>query len=77
MAACSATYPDGGSAVVERMTADRPAPATDRIEVWICDVPTDTEAPIYGDLPLRLALDPATVVPGEPRSVPTAAWKLP
>ena len=47
--------------VIARMTADRPAPASDRIEVWICDVPADTTATLYGDLPLRLALDPVTV----------------
>jgi len=61
MSACATTHSDGDSTVVDRMTADRPAPATDRIEVWICDVPADTTAAIYGDLPLRLPLDPATV----------------
>jgi hypothetical protein len=61
MSACATTHSDGDSTVVDRLTADRPAPATDRIEVWICDVPADTTAAIYGDLPLRLPLDPATV----------------
>jgi hypothetical protein len=33
----------------------------DRFEVWICHVPADTTATIYGGLPLRRALTPAGV----------------
>ncbi len=33
----------------------------DRFEVWICHVPTDTTAAVYGGLPLRRALTPAGV----------------
>ncbi|MEX0846519.1 MAG: hypothetical protein WD023_01975, partial [Ilumatobacteraceae bacterium] len=61
IAACSSP-PDGQiPGVVDRLMTDRPAPAADRVEVWICDVPADTTATLYGDLPLRLPLDPATV----------------
>jgi len=31
----------------------------ERIEVWVCHVPPDTTAGVYGGLPLRLALTPA------------------
>jgi hypothetical protein len=34
----------------------------DRFEVWICHVPADTTAAIYGGLPLRRTLTPAGVV---------------
>jgi M6 family metalloprotease-like protein len=53
--------PSAMTPVIERLLADRPAPSTDQVEVWICRVPTDTTAAIYGRLPLRLDLDPATV----------------
>lgn len=49
---------------LERLVSDRAAPSIDSIEVWICDVPAVTADPLYGDLPLRLALDP-TVVTGQ------------
>lgn len=70
LAACLAGCADGGagtSAVslpppVQRMIDDGPAPPDDTVEVWVCRVPATTTAPIYGDLPLRLPLDPATIV---------------
>ena len=53
----------GGSAgLLDRITADRPAPATDRIEVWVCAVPADTTAELYGRFPLRAALTPSGIV---------------
>jgi M6 family metalloprotease-like protein len=61
ISACSSVPGGDAVAVIDRMTGDRPAPATDRIEVWICDVPADTTAAVYGDLPLRLPLEPASV----------------
>ena len=45
-------------AVLERLVADRRAPPDDVIEVWVCDVPTDTTDPRYGELPIRVALTP-------------------
>jgi hypothetical protein len=47
--------------VVERLVSDRDAPATDTVEVWICDVPADTSDSRYGDLALRRELDPVVV----------------
>lgn len=40
----------------------RPAPTGDTIEVFVCDVPMPTTDPLYGDLPLRLALSPQRIV---------------
>ena len=37
------------------------APTDDTIEVFICDVPPETSDPMYGDLPLRLTLEPTVV----------------
>lgn len=48
--------------LLERITADRPAPVTDTVEVWVCDVPSDTTADLYGRLPLRQPLTPDGVV---------------
>jgi hypothetical protein len=48
-------------AVLDRMVTDKVAPPTDVIEIWICDVPARTDDPRFGDLPLRLALDPVVV----------------
>jgi hypothetical protein len=42
--------------LVGRLLADRPAPAVDVVEVWVCEVPADTTADLYGDLPLRQPL---------------------
>lgn len=47
---------------VQRMIDDAGAPPDDTVEVWVCRVPATTTAPIYGDLPLRQPLDPATIV---------------
>ena len=49
-------------AVAQRLVDDRPAPATDTIEVWVCEVPPDSTAAIYGGLPLRQPLTPGDVV---------------
>jgi hypothetical protein len=49
-------------AVLTHLLADRPAPAVDRIEVWICDVPDGSTAAVYGGLPLRQPLTPDGVV---------------
>ncbi|MFN8024182.1 MAG: hypothetical protein U0Q03_21815 [Acidimicrobiales bacterium] len=49
-------------AVLTHLLGDRPAPAVDRIEVWICDVPDDSTAAVYGGLPLRQVLTPDGVV---------------
>lgn len=35
------------------------ATGTDTFEVWVCDVPADSTAGIYGGLPIRRQLDPA------------------
>ena len=37
------------------------APSTDTIEVFVCDVPSDTTDAIYGTMQLRLPLDPTTI----------------
>lgn len=37
------------------------ATGTETFEVWVCDVPADSTAAIYGGLPLRRTLDPARV----------------
>lgn len=31
------------------------------VEVWVCRVPADTTSPVYGDLPLRAPIAPATL----------------
>ena len=31
------------------------------VEVWVCRVPVDTTSPVYGDLPLRAPIAPATL----------------
>jgi len=43
------------------LRSGRRALGTDVFEVWICDVPADTTASVYGDLPLRLPLTPQDV----------------
>ena len=44
------------------MIVDHPdAPRDDTIEVFVCDVPLPTTDPIFGDLPLRLTLDPTVI----------------
>ncbi len=47
------------TALVE--AADDRGVGDDTIEVWVCHVPADTEAAIYGGLPLRLTLDPVAL----------------
>jgi hypothetical protein len=42
----------------------------DPFEVWVCHVPADTTAPIYGGLPLRLSLTPASVTAAVSARVP-------
>lgn len=49
-------------APLARMLADRPAPALDRVEVWVCEVPDDSTAAVYGGLGRRLELTAAGVV---------------
>jgi hypothetical protein len=60
--ASDAAAPPALPAVAARLVADRPAPATDTIEVWVCQVPLDSSAPIYGGLPLRQPLTPDDLV---------------
>jgi len=66
LAACANDPPGAGTAdrpgVIERLLADRPAPATDVVEVWVCDVPLDTEADLYEGLALRQPLTPEQVI---------------
>ena len=66
LAACSGEPSDAGRGavpgVIERLLADRPAPAIDVVEVWICDVPADTQVPLYAGLDLRQPLTPEQVV---------------
>lgn len=42
----------------------------DHFEVWICHVPSDSTAAMYGGLPLRLALSPEAVTATVSRRVP-------
>ncbi len=44
-------------AMLDATLADPPAEQT--VAVWVCDVPTDTTDALYGELGLRLTLDPA------------------
>jgi len=53
---------DTGAGLLEAIIGGRPAPAPDRVEVWVCDVPADSVAALYGGLPLRADLTPAGVV---------------
>lgn len=39
----------------------RSAPLTETIQAFVCAVPFPTSDPLYGDLPLRLDLDPTTI----------------
>ncbi len=48
-------------AVIDRLVSDKVAPASDVVEVWICDVPAATTDARYGDPSLRRALAPAAV----------------
>lgn len=48
--------------VAQRIATGRPAPSTDTVEVWVCDVPLDTVDPIYGGLTLRLPLTADEIV---------------
>ena len=48
-------------AVIDRLVSDKVAPASDVVEVWVCDVPAATTDARYGDLALRRVLAPATV----------------
>lgn len=49
-------------ALLTRITSDHVAPAADTVEVWVCEVPLDTTAARYGQLPLRQPLTPDAVV---------------
>ncbi|MFZ9627719.1 MAG: hypothetical protein ACO3C1_00045 [Ilumatobacteraceae bacterium] len=53
--------PGGDSSSVAALVdgLERPIPRHDVIEVWVCDVPADSTAAVYGGLPLRFDLDPA------------------
>lgn len=66
----SGDRPDGRSPVLQpkqypaglqRILGERPAPAGDTFEVFICDVPLATTDPNFGGLTLRLPLTPAGV----------------
>ena len=46
---------------LQRILGTRPPLAEDTFQVFVCDVPLDTTDPNFGDLPLRLSLDPATI----------------
>ena len=57
--------------LVEKSASSRwLAQGTDQIEVWVCSVPADTTASIYGGLPLRRSLDPARLAQLLERRVP-------
>ncbi len=51
-----------GPDLFERLTTDAPAPAVDVVEVWVCAVPLTTTEPLYGDMTLRLDLEPQQIV---------------
>jgi hypothetical protein len=51
-----------GPDLFERLTTDAPAPAVDVVEVWVCAVPLTTTEPLYGDMTLRLDLEPEQIV---------------
>ena len=46
------------------------ATGTDTFEVWVCDVPADSTAAIYGGLPLRRQFDPARLATLVSKRVP-------
>ena len=50
-----------GPDLFERLTTDTPAPAVDVVEVWVCAVPLTTTEPLYGDMTLRLDLEPEQI----------------
>jgi hypothetical protein len=47
--------------LLQTVAATPDAVGEDTFEVWVCEVPPDTTDPIYGELPLRLQLDPDTI----------------
>ena len=49
---------NNAAATLQSVAATRDAVGPDTFEVWVCNVPSKTIDPIYGDLPLRLDLDP-------------------
>lgn len=51
-----------GPDLFDRLLADRPAPAVDVVEVWVCTVPLTTTAELYADQPLRYDITPESVV---------------
>ena len=53
---------DNASATLQSVANTRDAVGPDTFEVWVCNVPPATTDPIYGDLALRLDLDPEHVV---------------
>ncbi|MEO6122758.1 MAG: hypothetical protein ABIR32_03550 [Ilumatobacteraceae bacterium] len=52
---------DRAPAGLQRIVGNRPAAATEFSEVFVCAAPPDTTDPNFGDLPLRLSLDPAAI----------------
>lgn len=46
---------------LQRILGNRPPLADDTFQVFVCDVPIGTTDPNFGDLALRLALDPETI----------------
>ena len=59
------------ASLVEKSTASRwLAQGTDQFEVWVCSVPADTTASIYGGLPLRRTLEPARLAQLLERRIP-------
>jgi hypothetical protein len=59
---CAAPPPDAFHSVLRAAQSGAwRSHGDDRFEVWICRVPAESTAPIYGGLPLRRALRPDTV----------------
>lgn len=66
-AACGSDDPGVDTAAFDRMTAASAAgtwraTGVDTVEVWVCRVPADTDAAVYGGLPLRADFTPAELV---------------
>ncbi len=67
LAGCGSDDASGGTSAFERLIAASVlgawrATGDDTIEVWVCQVPADTDAPLYGDLALRADFTPASLV---------------
>jgi len=51
----------GATAALQLVGSGSPAPEVDSFEVFVCAVPTPTADPLYGEMTLRLDLDPAQI----------------